>query len=161
MALGLDDSPVVGHSEAKSMSRETTFAEDLRDRTVLEATLRYLAERVGRKLRQSGRLARCVTLKLRYTDFATITRNRTLPQATDADEVIFEAGLKLLHTALVKENRAVRLISIGVTGFTEAGQQLSLLDNSTIRMAKLDKAVDRIREKYGFGAIQTGRTVKL
>ena len=79
--------------EAKSMSRETTFAEDLRDRSLLEATLRYLAERVGRRLRQSGKLARCVTIKLRYADFATITRNRTLPQATDADEVIFGAGL--------------------------------------------------------------------
>ncbi|MGA3094763.1 MAG: DNA polymerase IV [Dehalococcoidales bacterium] len=161
MALGLDDSPVLPPGEAKSMSRETTFAEDLRDRTVLEATLRYLAERVGRKLRQSGKLARCVTIKLRYADFATITRNHTLPQATVADGVIFEAGLKLLHTAMLKEKRAVRLIGIGVTGFTEAGQQLSLLDNSTLRLAKLDKAVDRIREKYGFGAIQTGRTMKL
>ena len=161
MALGLDDSPVLPLGEAKSMSRETTFAEDLRDRTVLEATLRYLAERVGRKLRQSGKLAECVTMKLRYADFATITRNRTLPQATDADEVIFGAGLKLLHTAMLKEKRAVRLVGIGVTGFTEAGQQLSLLDNSALRMAKLDKAVDRIREKYGFGAIQTVRTMKL
>jgi DNA polymerase-4 len=161
MALGLDDSPVLPPGEAKSMSRETTFAEDLRDRAVLEATLRYLAERVGRKLRQNGKLARCVTMKLRYADFATITRNSTLPQATDADGLIFEAGLKLLQTAMLKEKRALRLIGIGVTGFTEAGQQLSLLDNSTLRMAKMDKAVDRIREKYGFGAIQTGRTMKL
>jgi DNA polymerase-4 len=161
MALGLDDSPVLPPGEAKSMSRETTFAEDLRDRSVLEATLRYLTERVGRRLRQSSRLAKTITIKLRYADFATITRNRTLAQAADADDVIFEAGLKLLRTAMVKEKRAVRLVGIGVTGFAEAGQQLSLLDNSAPRMSKLDKAVDRIREKYGFGAIQTGRTMKL
>jgi DNA polymerase-4 len=161
MALGLDDSAVLPQGEAKSMSRETTFAADLHDRAVLEATLRYLVERVGRKLRQSGKLARCVTIKLRYADFVTITRNHTLAQATDADEVLFEAGLKLLHIALVREKRAVRLIGTGVTGFTEDGQQLCLLDTSALRLGKLDKAVDRIREKYGFGAIQTGRTMKL
>ena len=161
MALGLDDSPVLPPAEAKSISRETTFSEDLRDRTTLEATLRYLAERVGRRLRQSGKLAKCVTIKLRTSDFTTITRNRTLPQASDADEVIFKTGLLLVRQALEKEKRAVRLIGIGVTGFTESGQQLRLLDDSTLRLAKLDKAVDRIREKYGFGAIQTGRTMKL
>ena len=143
------------------MSRETTFGEDLHDRSVLEATLRYLSERVGAKLRQNGKLARCVTLKLRFTDFATITRNRTLAQVTDVDDVIFESALKLLRTALVKEKRAVRLIGVGVTGFSEPGQQFSLLEDSNLRLEKLDRAVDRIREKYGFGAIQTGRTVRL
>lgn len=161
MALGMDDSPVQAPEEAKSMSRETTFGEDLHDRSVLEATLRYLSERVGAKLRQNGKLARCVTLKLRFTDFATITRNRTLAQVTDVDDVIFESALKLLRTALVKEKRAVRLIGVGVTGFSEPGQQFSLLEDSNLRLEKLDRAVDRIREKYGFGAIQTGRTVRL
>lgn len=161
MALGLDGSPVQAREEAKSISRETTFGEDLHDRPVLEASLRYLAERVGTRLRQDGKFARCVTLKLRFTDFATITRNHTLPQVTDIDETIFEAGLKLLSTALVKEKRAVRLVGIGVTGFSESGRQLGLLDDSNRRLEKLDRAVDRIRDKYGFGAIQTGRTIRL
>jgi DNA polymerase-4 len=161
LALGLDDSPVQARGEAKSISRETTFSEDLRDRAVLEATLRYLAERVGRSLRRSGNLAKTIHIKLRTSDFATITRNRTLPQAADADSVIFETGLNLLRAAMVKEKRAVRLVGIGVSGFSEPGQQLSLMDDSTLRLAKLDKAIDRIREKYGFGAIQTGRTMKL
>jgi DNA polymerase-4 len=161
LALGLDDSPVLPREEAKSLSRETTFAEDLHDRSVLEATLRYLSERVGTRLRQNGKLARCVTLKLRFTDFTTITRNRTLQQITDVDEIIFEESQKLLRAALVKEKRAVRLIGVGVTGFSESGQQLNLLDNSSVRLEKLDKAIDRIRGKYGFGAIQTGRTMKL
>ena len=161
MALGIDDSPVQAREEAKSMSRETTFGEDVHDRQVLEATLRYLSERVGAGLRWNGRFARCVTLKLRYSDFVTITRNCTLQQMTDADGVIFDAGLKLLRTALLKEKKAVRLVGIGVTGFSESGRQLSLLDDTTLRLEKLDKAVDRIRGKYGFGAIQTGRTMKL
>jgi DNA polymerase IV len=161
LALGLDDSPVEARGEAKSISRETTYSEDMRDRAVLEASLRYLAERVGRSLRRSGKLARTVTIKLRTSDFATITRSRTLPQATDADDVVFDTGLKLFETTLAKERRAVRLIGIGVSGFGERAQQLSLLDGSAQRRAKLDSAVDRIREKFGFGAIQTGRTIKL
>jgi DNA polymerase IV len=161
LALGQDDSPVLPRDEAKSMSRETTFSEDIGDRTALEATLRYLAERVGRSLRKSGKLARTVTLKLRFNDFSTITRNRTPAQAADADDIIFEIGLGLLRTALTKERRSVRLIGIGVSGFAEPGQQLNLLDDSIPRLKQLDRAVDRIREKYGFGAIQTGRTMKL
>lgn len=161
MSLGIDDSPVHAREEAKSMSRETTFGENVHDRSVLEATLRYLSERVGAGLRQNGRFARCVTLKLRYADFMTITRNCTLQQVTDTDGVIFDTGLKLLRTALLNEKKAVRLIGIAVAGFLESGQQLSLLDDTNLRLGKLDKAVDRIREKYGFGAIQTGRTMKL
>jgi DNA polymerase-4 len=161
LALGQDDNPVESRGEAKSISRETTFSEDIGDRTALEATLRYLSERVGRSLRQSSKLARCVSIKLRYSDFSTITRNHTLAQEGDVDDIIFETALKLLRVALGKEKRSVRLIGIGVSSFGEPGQQLSLLDNSALRMAKLDKAVDCIREKYGFGAIQTGRTMKL
>ncbi len=161
MALGQDASPVEARGEAKSISRETTFSEDMRDRAILESSLRYLSERVGRSLRKSGKLAKTVSIKLRTSDFATITRNRTLPQATDADDVIFETGFKLFETALAKEKRAVRLIGIGVSGFGEPAQQLSLLDASTQRLARVDKAVDRIREKFGFGAIQTGRTIRL
>jgi DNA polymerase-4 len=121
MSLGLDDSPVLPPGEAKSISRETTFAEDMHDRATLEATLRYLAERVGRSLRQNGKLIKCVSIKLRFADFDTLTRNRTLPQATDADELIFEAGLRLARTALEKEKRAVRLIGIGVAGSRRRG----------------------------------------
>ena len=160
-ARGIDGRPVEPPAAAKSTSRETTFAEDTRDRARLEATLHYLAERVGADLRRRQKRARCVTLKLRYADFATITRRHTLSQSSDSDRVIFGTGLKLLKQELSGERRAVRLIGIGVSNLVEAGQQLDMLDPSGQRLERLNRAIDRIRNKYGFTAIQTGRTLKL
>ena len=160
-ANGIDDRKIEPPAAAKSISRETTFAQDTRDHSLLKATLGYLSERVGAELRQKGRQAGCVTLKLRYADFSTITRRRTLTRATDADQTVFSTGLKLLTTALSQERQPVRLIGIGVSNLTEAGRQLDMLDSSVQRLEQLNKAIDRIRKKYGFTAIQTGRTLLL
>ncbi len=158
---GIDDSKVTPPGAAKSISRETTFGQDTRDISLLKATLGYLGERVGAELRQKGRQAGCVTLKLRYADFSTITRRHRLIKATDADQTIFSTGLKLLTRALAQERQLVRLIGIGVSNLTESGRQLDMLDTSAQRLEQLNKAIDRIRQKYGFTAIQTGRTLLL
>ena len=160
-ANGINDRLVEPPGEARSISRETTFARDTRNRPLLEAKLRYLSERVGSKLRQQGRQARCVTLKLRYADFTSITRSRTLRQAGDTDQAIFDTGLQLLKTAIAQEKQAVRLIGIGVSNLVEPGTQLNMLDSSAGRQERLDRAIDRIRKKYGFTSIQTGRTLLL
>ena len=147
--------------KAKSISRETTFAEDTGNKSQLKATLRYLSEQVGSHLRQQDRGTRCVTLKLRYADFATITRRQTLRQGSNTDQVIFEAGAGLLEKALAQERRPVRLIGIGVSNLTELGMQLDMLDTSAHRLEQLNKTIDHIRKKYGFAAIQTGQTLLL
>jgi len=160
-ARGIDDRKVEPPREAKSISRETTFSVDTKDRPFLEATLRYLSERVGSSLRRQGKQARCITLKLRYADFTTITRSKTLQQTIDTDQVIFDTGAQMLEKALAKEKQPVRLIGIGVSNLTEPGRQLAMLDSSAQRAAQLNRAIDRIRKKYGFTAIQTGRTMLL
>ena len=160
-ANGIDDRKVEPPGAAKSISRETTFGQDTRDRSLLKATLGYLSERVGAEVRQEGRQARCVTLKLRYADFTTITRRHTLVKATDADQTIFNIGLKLLTGALSQEKQPVRLVGIGVSNLTEPSRQLDMLDSSDQRLDRLNKVIDRIRKKYGFTAIQTGRTLPL
>lgn len=160
-ARGIDHRPVEPPRAAKSISRETTFGKDTRDHAQLKATLYYLTERVGAELRQEGRQARCVTLKLRYADFSTISRSRTLRQATDADRTIFDTGLGLLERALAQEKQPVRLIGIGVSSLAERGRQLDMLDASAERLEQLNKAIDHIRNKYGFTTIQTGRTLLL
>jgi len=160
-ARGIDDREVEPPAAAKSTSRETTFSRDTKDRSLLKATLRYLGERVGADLRRREKRARCVTLKLRYADFTTITRRQTLSQTTDSDQTIFDTGVALLNKALTGEKQPVRLIGIGVSELVEAGRQLEMLDTSTQRQESLNKAIDRIRRKYGFTAIQTGRTLRL
>ena len=160
-ANGIDDREVEAPGEAKSISRETTFGKDTKDGSLLKATLRYLSERVGTELRQRGKQAKCVTLKLRYADFTTITRRHTLRQSDNSDQTIFDSGLQLLKITLTAEKQPVRLIGIGVSNLVESGRQLDMLDASTRRREQLDRAIDRIRQKYGFTAIQTGRTLRL
>ena len=160
-ANGIDESKVEPPGEAKSISRETTFGEDTRDSSFLQATLNYLSERVGSQLRELGKQARCVTLKLRYADFTTTTRQQTLSQPTDADQAIFAMGRRLLEKELAVEKQAVRLIGIGVANLVEAGRQPDMLDINARRREKLNITIDRIRKKYGFTAIQTGRTLLL
>src|SRR5271157_1539658 len=160
-ANGIDNSPVTPPEEAKSVSRETTFEEDTHDIVFLSATLRYQAERVGADLRDAGKQAKCVSIKVRYSDFTTISRQRTLTQQTDLDQVIFQTGNDLLQKAVADNRLAIRLIGIGVSILSQPGMQLSLLNNADQRLEKLNRAIDRIRDKYGFASIQTGRTIDL
>jgi DNA polymerase-4 len=160
-ANGIDNREVEPPGEAKSISRETTFAEDTLDRAFLQAILRYLCERVGAELRQESKHARTITLKLRYADFETITRRISSKEVTDADEVIFAGAVKLLDQALARKRKLVRLLGVGVSNLISYGKQLYLLDSRPQRLWHLDKAIDRIRKKYGFTAIQTGRTLLL
>ncbi|MDD5591137.1 MAG: DNA polymerase IV [Dehalococcoidales bacterium] len=160
-ANGIDDRQVLPPGEAKSISRESTFGEDTRDLSYLEATLWVQSEKVGADLRKKGKQAKCVTLKLRYADFSTITRSRTLNEGVDTDRAIFETGIGLLERALAKEKQAVRLIGIGVSKLVEASRQTMLFAPSDRKLEELNKAIDSIRNKHGFDAIHTGRVVRL
>ena len=100
-------------------------------------------------------------MKLRYADFTTITRSHTLPEPADSDEMIFVTGARLLERALSEERQPVRLIGVGVSSLVEPGGQLSLLESTGQRLAQLNRTIDRIRDQYGFTAIQTGQTLLL
>lgn len=157
LANGIDDSQVLPPGEARSTSCEITFAEDTREYSSLEATLWAQSERVGANLRKQGRRARCVTLKLRYADFSTITRSHTLPHSIETDQEIFETGIALLRRALEMELKAVRLIGIGVSNLVNLSPQANLFSPSATKLEHLNRAIDQIRAKYGFRAIQRGR----
>ncbi|MGB3128903.1 MAG: DNA polymerase IV [Dehalococcoidia bacterium] len=159
-ANGIDNRGLELPAPAKSISRESTFAEDTLDRTFLSATLHYLGERVGATLRSQGRQARCVTLKLRYADFESITRSRTLREGIDTDRAIFEVGRRLMEKALEQRAMPVRLVGIGVSNLIE-GRQLNMFDPWAERQERLNEAIDRIRGKYGFVAVEVGRTLPL
>ncbi|RLC71206.1 MAG: DNA polymerase IV [Chloroflexi bacterium] len=160
-ARGIDERRVEPPQAAKSISRETTFIQDTLDTPFLKAVLRYLSERVGAELRRAGRRARCVTLKVRYADFDSITRSCTLRQSTNCDEAIFSAGVQLLERSLGQRRQLVRLIGIGVSNLTSDERQLSLLDSPIERWERLNRVIDGIRSRYGFIAIQKGQTLSL
>lgn len=160
-ANGIDDREVKRYDAVKSISRETTLEQDTLDLRLLKATLRRLTENIGADLRRQERQAKCVSLKLRYTDFDTITRSQTQKQPTDIDQVIFDIGVQLLENCLSQRKQPVRLIGIGVSNLTGPEKQLNLIDTSSQKLAYLDQAIDQIRKKYGFSAIQTGQTLPI
>ena len=157
-ALGMDDSPVGVEVRRKSVSQERTFARDVGDLDALQRTLLEMSEEVAAQLRSEGDCARTVVLKMRYPDFATITRQVTLPQPTDLAEDI----CKYAHELLLREwkkGTQLRLIGVGVAGLTQA-RQLSLFDAHTEQLTKVTKAVDEIRHKYGDDAIRRASLLK-
>ncbi|MCL4426559.1 MAG: DNA polymerase IV [Firmicutes bacterium] len=159
MANGLDDSPVDPYAGllVKSMGHELTLPADTDDREVIGRTLLQLSDQVGRRLRRDGYQGRKVTVKIRQSDFVTITRDQTMDEYTDLEEVIYETA----HGLFVKNWPGwpkIRLLGVSVSGLVNARrlQQLSFWDDRD-RLSRVTRAVDAIRDKYGEGAVLKAR----
>jgi DNA polymerase-4 len=147
----------------KSVSRETTLSRDLRDPEVLESILAALTARVAGQLRDEGLVARTVSLKLRHDDFYTVTRRRTLTEATDLEAELFGAARALFREAfgdVRRRNRGVRLIGIAATNLGVAAEADLFESDERRRLRDLSAAVDQVREKFGFGAVSRGNTLR-
>jgi DNA polymerase IV len=152
-ASGIDDSPVTPEHEAKSLSTEETFAQDVRDVPTLQRELLRLSDSVAARLRRHNLAARTVELKLRYGDFSTISRQATLADATDAGPVIYAQVLALFESAW-QRGRPVRLLGVAAANLAQPARQLRLFEQEDLRQAQLDAALDRIRARFGERAIQ-------
>jgi len=151
---GFGSDEVSPEHDRKSISHEETFARDIGDRRKLEEILFSHVEDVCSSLRAKGWKARTVGLKLRYADFTTVTRARTV-DATDDDPVVYRTVRELLRTAY-GGGEPVRLIGVHLSNFDDATQlELPLLPHEEKRHEVL-KAVDEIRAKYGDGVIHVG-----
>jgi DNA polymerase-4 len=146
---------VVPDRDAKSISHETTFAQDIDDREALVAWLVELAEQVARRLRRHKLRGRTVHLKVRFSDFRTITRAQTLAAPTDVTQEICQAALCLFRQRMPAGRFAVRLLGVGVSGFdnSEQVQQALFGDAEHDAQSQLDQATDQIRERFGAGAL--------
>jgi DNA polymerase-4 len=151
-----DHRSVDPRGEAKSVSAETTFDADLSDAKALRAILRSLSEKVSRRLKRAGIAGRTITLKLKTADFRIRTRSRQLPDPTQLADRIFSAGADLL--ARETDGTRFRLIGIGIADFFDPAlaDPADLVDPAAARRAKAEAAIDRIREKFGNEAVETG-----
>jgi DNA polymerase-4 len=151
-AIGDEEDP-------KSISHEHTFDTDTADRVLIEATLARLSEMVGRRLREHGLHARTVQLKLRYQDFATITRARTLDHTTQLDTELHREA-----RALFEKNwtgKAVRLLGVQVSSLEPQRGQMSLLDpEKDERWRKALSAADQLRDRFGESAVSLAAGLK-
>ena len=154
-AKGVDERPIITSHETKSISQETTFPKDIHDKDILRKTLYRLSERVGARLRKSHLAGSTVKIKLRWSDFTTISRQMTLDQPTNQGQVIYDAALQLLKKELDPAKK-VRLIGVGVSGLGTPSRQLGLWDESSDKDRRLQEAIDSLRERYGPQTLQKG-----
>jgi DNA polymerase-4 len=159
-ARGGDSYEFVLDAEPKSISQNHTFGEDTGDVAAMESMLSHLSQKACKRLRQAGLSARTLTTTIRYTGFDTYTRSKTLNDPVQFDADAFAAFLSLFREHR-NPLRKVRLIGVALSGLTHGNAQLDLLDPD--RRAKLDKltrAADSLRDRFGFGKIQFGGSLR-
>jgi DNA polymerase IV len=153
-ACGIDDRPVEPDREEKSISAEETFDTDIRAAGELKALLGALADRTASRLRAHKLLAGRVTVKIRRRDFATYTRQRGLEPATQDTAAVSAAAEELLLAWLKSQpGAAVRLLGVGVSDLTVQRQSDLFSGALPAEAARLDSAVDGIRDRFGRGLL--------
>lgn len=159
LAMGEDDREVETDEESKSISSEHTFDVDTAEADQILRCLLEQCEEVGTRLRQEKLAARTVQLKLRYSDFTTLTRRRTLEKPTQDEMMLYEVARHLLAAEKTKGKR-IRLIGVGGSNLVPPETQDDLFDRTGEKRARLVKAVDELRSKLGSGAIKRGTLLK-
>jgi DNA polymerase-4 len=164
-AIGSDsggwfDSEVGAEEDPKSISHEHTFEDDIADELKLETTLLKLSEMVAKRLREQKFYARTIQLKLRYEDFSTYTRALTLDHATQIDQEVAGAVIRLFRQAWDKRT-PIRLLGVHAGSLQQVEGQMSLLDEPhTERLRQAFRSIDHIRDRYGAASISLAKTLK-
>jgi len=159
-AGGWYDTEIGEDTGPKSISHEHTFSEDTADVAQLESTLARLSEMVGRRLREHGLHARTIQLKLRYSDFSTLTRAHSVDRPTQLDTELFAEIRDLFHRNW-KRGATVRLLGVHASSFDEATEQMDLLgEDRHERWTRALAAADRLRDKFGESAVSLAASMR-
>ena len=162
LARGEDDRRVEGGREAKSISEERTYGQDLTDAEAIDRALFARGVGVARQLRRQGLVARTVHLKVRAGDFTTWVRSKTLSAPTDLAGPIVAAAREMLARKVPLGRRGVRLLGVGVSGLQGDGlAQPELFDDPAAeRTRRLARAADAVRERFGDEAVTRARLTR-
>jgi DNA polymerase-4 len=159
LARGVDDRPVSSVAEAKSVSVEVTFDVDIATTAAIEAELLRQSEQVAERLRRNGLCGRTITVKLRFSDFTTVTRSRSLESPTNVGRDVYRAARWLLQRSEVGE-RPVRLIGVGVSGLESGTAPHQLATDRPPAWDDLADAVSSVRGRFGDGAVRPARLLE-
>ena len=160
LSWGRDPRGVTPHEPEKSIGNEETFARDVDDPAVVRREILRLCEQVARRLRTAGLVGRTVTLKVRFADFTTLTRSRTLPEPTDVARDLYATTTRL-YDGLALQRARLRLVGVRVEGLLdadEAPEQL-LLDSPEFGWRDAERAADAATRRFGRGAVVPARLV--
>jgi DNA polymerase-4 len=151
-----DDSPVTPMHEQKSISTERTFESDTADMGWLHDRLTAMVMELGYELRQRGQLTACITVKLRYADFNTFTRQRHIPYSA-SDTQLMRVTHELFEQ-LYERRQRIRLLGVRFSDLVQGRPQLNLFED-TPEDTRLMDALDRIRSRFGTDAVKRGSTI--
>src|SRR3954452_24256945 len=160
LSWGRDDRDVVAHEPDKSIGAEETFARDVDDPAVIHRELLRLSERTAARLRATGNVGRTVALKVRFADFTTITRSKTLREPTDVARVVYDTA-RGLYDALGLQRARIRLVGVRVEGLAIADttpRQLAMSGGDEEWRAA-EAAADRAAARFGPGAVRPATLV--
>jgi DNA polymerase-4 len=155
-ARGIDESPVVPYSEQKSISTESTFEDDTIDVKRLKSILIAMVEKVAFQLREQKKLTSCVTVKIRYANFDTETKQVQIPY-TSSDHVLLRTVTQLFDK-LYNRRMLIRLVGVRLSGLVHGNHQISLFDD-TAEGIRLYEAIDRIKHKHGSEKLVRATTI--
>jgi DNA polymerase-4 len=160
LSWGRDERRVVPHEPDKSIGAEETFSRDVDDPDVVRRELLRLAERTATRLRTAGLAGRTVSVKIRFADFTTITRARTLPEATDVAAVLYGTA-RTLYEALGLDRARLRLVGIRVEGLvtSETAPRQLLLGERSHGRREAEQAADRAVRRFGKGVVRPASLV--
>jgi DNA polymerase-4 len=158
LSWGRDTRAVSPHEPDRSIGNEQTFAQDIDDPEVIQAHLLALADQVAGRLRRAGYVGRTVCLKVRFADFSTITRSKTLPRHTDVGGEIYQT-VRALYEALGLQRVRIRLVGVRMEGLADAetAPQQLLLGEEEHGRRDAEVAVDALRDRFGSGAVRPAR----
>jgi DNA polymerase-4 len=161
LAWGRDPRRVEAREPERSIGAEETFAADVDDPEVVVRELLRLSDKVAARMRAQGCVGRTVVVKIRFADFTTITRSRTLPDHTDTGHNIYTTATALFE-ALGLQRARLRLVGVRVTGLagTDSAPQQLLLDQWGPPWRDVETAVDRLSARFGDGAVRPARLVR-
>jgi DNA polymerase-4 len=145
-ANGIDETPVIPYHEQKSISTENTFESDTIDIRFMEAQLIQMTEKLGFELRKQNKLTGCVTVKIRYSNFDTVTRQLTVAY-TALDHLLLKT-VKELFAKLYDRRLLVRLLGVKFTHLVPGNYQISLFDDSD-DLIRLYQEIDRLNNRFG------------
>ncbi|MFJ4170436.1 DNA polymerase IV [Paenarthrobacter sp. NPDC089714] len=161
LSMGVDPRPVTPTRLEKSIGAEETFTTDTADPSLLNRELLRLSHRVAGRLRSAGMLTRTVALKLRYSDFSTVTRSRTVQTPMDSAQLIYQVAVQLLDS-LGPRPLSVRLVGVRAEQLEAAGQtsmQLSF-DRRDDNWRAAEQALDRVAERFGSKTLLPARLLE-
>ena len=158
LANGIDDRPVISESQARSISHETTFDEDLVNKQVLSGWLLHLTEQVASRLRGRELIGKTIVLKVRHHDFKTVTRSHSFPVATDNTDQLLQVVKKLFNDYW-NGKTPIRLLGMGVSGITSRNENMQQGDLfASPSTFKIDRLADTINTRFGAGTLHRGRS---